>query len=341
MRLISNTNFYVFNFIYLLFLLDAYGFEPCRIAEPHVELVFQQADNKADRASRADRAGRANRAYEASIATWNVRWFPGLSPKETDQHTIDTQVTEVRHHIRELNPWFIFLCEVRDLQALKKLQLNYPALACTHIPRAEDERPDLPLQSLAFMSAIPWKDIWVLDFSDMALTRDRPRRGVLAASFACHDETLLYIYGVHLKSNIGNFNNNIVRRERTMRYILRDWERLGIDPFKDKIIVLGDFNTSVLNKVFDREKTFTMLKERKFKNAYFSSEAHLRLTMKPGKYGQGDVYDYITYSSPLSEFMDRHHTTIDVPDTASDHHMVSQKTEKLYSILKKHSATAK
>jgi endonuclease/exonuclease/phosphatase family metal-dependent hydrolase len=51
------------------------------------------------------------------------------------------------------------------------------------------------------------------------------------------------------------------RREKAIEYLRLDWRRRGLNPEKDAILVAGDFNCSLKNPEFQREKTIRDLLE--------------------------------------------------------------------------------
>jgi endonuclease/exonuclease/phosphatase family metal-dependent hydrolase len=77
----------------------------------------------------------------------------------------------------------------------------------------------------------------------------------------------LVIYAVHLKSNRGDATTNRLRRLRAMEQLEADWKRQGLDPERDRIVILGDFNTSLHDPQFEGEATLQRLKARGFQSA--------------------------------------------------------------------------
>ncbi|MEM6820582.1 MAG: endonuclease/exonuclease/phosphatase family protein [Verrucomicrobiota bacterium] len=232
------------------------------------------------------------------IAHWNIRWFPGHHPVRQTKDTQKEQIRAVKRLLKKWNPDIFFACEVRNLESLKRLKLDYPYLACTDIPRTEDENPDLPQQGLAVMSRVPWKEVWVLDFSELPLTPDRPSRGILAAAFQISEQKTLVCYQVHLKSNRGGVEATRIRRERAIDYIKWDWDRKGLNPTTDPIIVLGDFNTSPLDPAFSEDETLSKLESLGFSNAAAGLPKETRITLPGGRFPPND-FDHIYLSSYL------------------------------------------
>lgn len=257
-----------------------------------------------------------------TLGFWNIRWFPGHHPVRQDKESRAKQKQAVEKWIGQWKPKILFASEIRDLDALKALDLEYPYRACTHIPRTEDENPDLPQQGLGVLSRIPWADIWSLDFSQLPLSGDKPSRGILAVQFKVPSGALLTCYAVHLKSNRGGIEETWIRRQRAVDYLRWDWQRRKLDPAKDWMIVLGDFNTSLEDPAFEVDKTLEYLMSFGFDHAGEGLPREKRLTIHASRYPAND-FDHIFLSKALSQAVggeDRPRTEVrKVPDEVSDH----------------------
>ncbi len=200
------------------------------------------------------------RRLAESVATWNLQWFPGNRPKPTsvqrDWHEQQTAKT-----IRRLEPDLVLLQEVVDAKALERVGQNYPWRVISSFQRAGDEDPDLPIQNVAILSKVQIRESWEVGFHVLPLTPDRPVRGFLAARLGTKKNGMV-VYTLHLKSNRGGREASAERRERAMEYLRKDWERRGLDPVKERILVAGDFNCSLRNPEFAEEQTIRgLLKE--------------------------------------------------------------------------------
>jgi len=257
------------------------------------------------------------------LGSWNMEWFPGHSPKvEKSQKQIDA----VRKVLSGENP-AIFMCyEIRSLDALKSLQLDYPYMACTNIRRVaeggDQSVPDLPLQGVGLLSRIPWKEIWVLDFSELPESPERPPRGILGALFVLPNGRELTVYGVHLKSNRGDAAIDRTERENAVDYIKWDWQRRQLDPAKDNIVIMGDFNTSPNDPKFAEEKTIRGLLSAGFTSAAQGLSPEQRTTLPgKGRYPDND-FDHILLSPALRTLMAGDPPwlkIVKVPEAACDH----------------------
>lgn len=198
--------------------------------------------------------------FPDSIVTWNLQWFPGNRPVPTDaSRTWHEQ--QVRIVLRELDADLLMVQEVVDLKALGRVTPAYPWRAVSNFQRAVDEDGDLPVQNVAILSKVPIRESWEVGFHNLPLTPDRPVRGFLAARFGTKKKGIT-VYTIHLKSNRGGREVSGLRRERAMEYLRKDWEKRGLYPEKDQILVAGDFNCSLRNPEFAKEQTiWGLLKE--------------------------------------------------------------------------------
>jgi len=194
-----------------------------------------------------------------SVAAWNVAWFPGMHPTEATAKRTERQKAAAAAEVATVDPDIFIGLEIRDEAALRVLAPGRKFYHCTRIPRPPDENPDLPNQGLALAARVVPRACWVLDFSGLPQTPDRPVRGILGAEFAAADGSRLVVYGVHLKSNRGSAATNRLRRQRAIRALVEDWARRGLDPAQDRIVVAGDFNTSPHDPQFEGERTLAML----------------------------------------------------------------------------------
>jgi endonuclease/exonuclease/phosphatase family metal-dependent hydrolase len=168
---------------------------------------------------------------------------------------------EAARTVRDLDADLLLVQEVVDREALARVAKDYPWRVVSNFQRAGDEDADLPVQNLAILSKVPIRDSWEVGFHNLPLTPDRPVRGFLAARLGTKKQGMT-VYTVHLKSNRGGREASGLRRERAMDYLRKDWEKWGLDPDKDRILVGGDFNCSLRNPEFAKEQTIRgLLKE--------------------------------------------------------------------------------
>jgi len=240
-----------------------------------------------------------------SVATWNLQWFPGNQPDprpfDRSRHEAETEKT-----IRKLDVDLLLVQEVVDREALGRVAREYPWRAVSSFQRAADEDSELPVQNVAILSKVPIRDSWEVAFHTLPLTPDRPVRGFLGARLGTKKNGMT-VYTLHLKSNRGGRDASAKRREKAMEYLRKDWEKRGLDPAKDAILVAGDFNCSLRNPEFMKEKTIRGL----LKEGWLSVAAGLRwpeaATVKPdpeGKYPVSD-FDHILVSPGWGKLVER------------------------------------
>ncbi|MEM6884440.1 MAG: endonuclease/exonuclease/phosphatase family protein [Verrucomicrobiota bacterium] len=268
-----------------------------------------------------------------SFGFWNIRWFPGHHPVKQDEESRKEQINAVNGFIHKWDPTVLFACEIRDLDHWQKIKPRYPYLACTDIVRLESENAELPQQGIAIMSRIPWEKIWTLDFSELPDTPDRPSRGMLGVQFKLPDGKILTCYAFHLKSNRGGISETLVRRQRAVNYLEWDWERLGLDPKKDAILLLGDFNTSAQDPTFKEDRTIAMLQELGFHHSAEGLPREERLTIPASRYPAND-FDHIMISDAAKQLLEGEpevkQEARDVPREVSDHSAVFLDVTRLF-----------
>jgi endonuclease/exonuclease/phosphatase family metal-dependent hydrolase len=87
------------------------------------------------------------------------------------------------------------------------------------------------------------------------MTSDRPVRGFLGVEWRNKKGERWTVYAVHLKSNRGGREASSKRRERAIEYLRMDWRKRGLNPDHDAILIAGDFNCSLKNPAFKKERT--------------------------------------------------------------------------------------
>lgn len=233
------------------------------------------------------------------VVSWNIAWFPGGHPTRATPESTQRQEKAVRATLQELKPHILLGMEIRDSASWRSLTPDWNFHFVTSIPRPPDENPDLPNQGLAIASRARPRAAWVVDFSGLPQTPDRPVRGLLAAEFIMANGEHLVVYAVHLKSNRGAPESNRLRRQRAIRAMLDDWKRLGLDPARDRILVAGDFNTSTHDPQFQDEKTLRLLEEAGLVRASAGRVRTDSYTVAAGTFPPND-FDHIFISRPLA-----------------------------------------
>lgn len=226
------------------------------------------------------------------LATWNIEWFPAGQRVRRDPRTakkfVQNQVKAVAEMIDEMDPDLLFTQETRNLGALvvlnKSVQRPLGWLASAWFGDENDERLlyDEVVQQVGLMSRLPWREAWELDFYPMTGIH-RPTRGWLVASFEIKGLTFTVFNG-HLKSNFGasdpkDRQRNYAKRLAAIEEIVRELNRLKLDPARDRIVVLGDFNTDPFAEAFADEKTIPRLQSLGFRHVFGNLPLEQRITL--------------------------------------------------------------
>jgi len=241
----------------------------------------------------------------ASVATWNLQWFPGNrpapSPSERAGHEAETEKV-----FRNLDSDLLLVQEVVDREALGRVGREYPWRVVSSFQRAADEDSDLPVQNVAILSKVPIRESWEVGFHALPITPDRPVRGFLGARLGTKKNGIT-VYTLHLKSNRGGREASAKRREKAMEYLRKDWEQRGLDPGKDAILVAGDFNCSLRNPEFAEERTIRGLLQEGWISATAEIPWPQAATVRPdpeGKYPASD-FDHILLSPGWGKMVER------------------------------------
>ncbi len=218
----------------------------------------------------------ANEAVPLRIVTWNLQWFPG--GKTATKESQDKHIAVVREEIRKLNPDIIILQEVGSASALDETLTPLDPKWQTSIISAFKQGGFISGQQIAIASKFPaqsaWAEPWERGWTDAP-------RGYAYALFTINGKKLA-VYGLHLKSNIGNSPENTSKREdgisQLISHINSDETRI-IKP--DAIVIGGDFNTDDPDSPHGQskgERTFAFLKKEGFSWTFDGVDHKFRIT---------------------------------------------------------------
>lgn len=246
------------------------------------------------------------------IATWNIEWFPA-GQRDSLKENVQWQVAAAVTIIKEIKPDILLTQETRNLGALVILNKNmtgdafgFLASSWYYDENEEKRMNDKVQQQNGILSRYQWKDTWEVDFADMKM-KNKPARGWLGVRYHFGNQDLI-IYTGHLKSNFGAENpedrqKNYAKRLAAIAELKRDIERQDLDPYRDKIIVCGDFNTDYFSSEFNDDPTFAALKDLGFEHSFSLQDGQSIVTC-PAREGEpyGDAtFDYILFSSGWGE----------------------------------------
>lgn len=216
------------------------------------------------------------------IATWNLQWFPGGKMGGASKEVQDEQIAKVRGEIRKLGADILILQEVGSIGALEELIKPLGEDWKVAILSNFKDGNFVSGQQVGIVSRLPAEAVW-------AETWDRgwagAPRGYAYASFVS-GETRIAVYGLHLKSNLGNPLENTSKREDAMEQLLGHI-KTGRDrvPEPDAVVVAGDFNTDDPDTPAGQspaERTFGMLRKAGF-HWTFDGIPHASRISCPGK----------------------------------------------------------
>lgn len=172
------------------------------------------------------------------LVTWNLEWFPGkkmvASQEEKDRHFL-----EVAAVLPQFRADIIVLQEVRNNEAAERLAKLLPGFQVHVTSRFKDSfSGQIGEQQIVIMSRFPadgaWAESWKRGWANAP-------RGYAYAKLMISG-TPLHVYGLHLKSNLGNPVQNTSKREDAMEQLM-EHVKSQAKP-KEGVVVCGDFNTS-------------------------------------------------------------------------------------------------
>ena len=165
----------------------------------------------------------------------------------------------------DIRPDILCLQEVRDWDSVAELVSILPKFQRLVVSRFREigSTGSLSMQQLAIASSRPAEAAWYESFKPSSPT---PPRGFSFAAIR-YGQTLLLVYSVHCKSNIGEPTSNIGKREEAARQLLAhvaDMESAYSGSSKVVTIIAGDFNTDPTDARFASEATTFPLLRKKF-----------------------------------------------------------------------------
>lgn len=172
------------------------------------------------------------------VVTWNLEWFPGRKPAAT-QAERDEHFKEVSMVLPQLRADVIVLQEVRNEAAAEQLAKELPGFKVHVTSRFQDGFSGTPgEQQITILSKFPadaaWAEAWKRGWANAP-------RGYVYARLQVSGKPL-NVYGLHLKSNLGDPVKNTAKREDAAEQLLAH-VKTQVKP-GEAALVCGDFNTS-------------------------------------------------------------------------------------------------
>lgn len=221
------------------------------------------------------------------LVTWNLKWFPGEKPNAT-QNEKDRHFLEVAAVIPQFRADVLVLQEVRDKESAEKLAKLMPGMQVHVVSRFKDEVGGaVGLQQIAIMSRFPadgaWAEPWKRGWANAP-------RGYAYAKLIVEGRPL-HVYGLHLKSNLGDPIKNISKREDAVVQLLghiKDQCKSG-----EPVIVAGDFNTSKEQVNLAGDRALVKMEEQGFFWAFEGVPLKDRITIPGGGRYPDACFDHI------------------------------------------------
>lgn len=196
------------------------------------------------------------------VMTWNLKWFPG--GKTSTQETATAHIEAFRKEVKRISPDFLILQEVATQaaidEALKPLDSNWQTVVISNFKQGGY----IAGQQIAIAAKISGDRSWVAPWEKGWANAPR---GYAFAAFKINGRSLA-LYGLHLKSNLGNSLENTSKREDAVQQLMA---HIAVEEAQsgkfDHIVIAGDFNTDDPDSPFAQakgERTFAKLTDGGF-----------------------------------------------------------------------------
>lgn len=232
-------------------------------------------------------------AEPVRVVTWNLQWFPGGKMGGAPKAVQDEQMKKIREEVRKLGADILVLQEVASVGALEELIKPLGGDWKVAILSNFKEGNFVSGQQVGIVARFPaeavWAESWQRGWAGAP-------RGYAYASFVIRG-TRVAVYGVHLKSNLGNAPENTSKREDAVEQLMGHI-KTGRDrvPQPDAVVVAGDLNTDDPDSPAAQspgERTFGFLRKAGFHWTFEGVPHGSRITC-PGKGRYPDAcFDHI------------------------------------------------
>lgn len=239
-------------------------------------------------------SSKVNATEVVRLVTWNLEWFPGkkrvASQQERDEH-----FKEVAAQLPQFRADIIVLQEVRNEDTAQRLASLLPGYMVHVTSRFTDSfSGTLGEQQITILSRFKaeaaWSESWKRGWANAP-------RGYAYTKLLISGKPL-HVYGLHLKSNLGNPTENTSKREDGIEQLIEHVSSQA-KP-KDSVVVVGDFNTSKEQVSLVGDSTLKKIEAAGFLWAFEGIPLEHRITI-PGKGKYPDAcFDHI-YSRGLGK----------------------------------------
>lgn len=252
------------------------------------------------------------------LVAWNIEWFPGkwsqATAGEAEQH-----MKLVQGELSRIRPDVFIGTEMRDWRAFDQAVSAVPGLKPVVVSAFRSSRDTgfWPMQ-IGIASRHPVEAAWWEPWRPTLA--DNPRGFSLAVLYLGDGGGVVLIYGLHLKSNRANDENqarlNHLMREESVIQLLAhidEMERLAFPDRVRGVVVAGDLNTNHDGQFGD--ETISLLEGAGFYNTFTGVPRERRLTWRGSSQFEPTTFDYI-FTKGLGN---PQALMITVSDDASDH----------------------
>lgn len=236
------------------------------------------------------------------VGTWNGNWFPSGRAEHrahpaVEAATVSAAAKMLAEGIRMMDPEgtndvIICLQEMMNPQVVTNLvrKIRRKGLRVASVSRYR-RRDRFDTQQDAIVTTLP-----VVEADWGLWTRhgkETPPRGYAFAAVVVNPATTANVYAVHLKSNYGQGDNQVIaalnraKRTHAIEQLLAREQNVN-----RKTIVAGDFNADCWALAFAEEKTFPLFKAAGFVNLLEMLPPKGRGTHPNARYGDSAL-DYI------------------------------------------------
>src|SRR5258705_7093090 len=148
------------------------------------------------------------RGEVVTIASWNLEWFPGGKLNSSQAERL-VHMSAAKDALIDIRPDVLCLQEVRDWESVAELVSILPNFQTLVVSRFREMGSSGPLsiQQTAIASNRPAEAAWSEPFKPSPAT---PPRGFSFAAMQ-YNKTVLLVYSVHFKINIGYDAVNIAK----------------------------------------------------------------------------------------------------------------------------------
>ena len=212
------------------------------------------------------------------VVTWNLEWFPGKTPNPTQEQK-DQHFLEVAAVVPQFRADVLILQEVRDFDSVEKLANLLPGFEVHVVSKFKDQVGGVVgLQQIAILSRFKadgaWAESWKRGWANAP-------RGYAYAKLLVSGKPL-HVYGLHLKSNLGNAVANTSKREDAVEQLLDHIKSQTNE--EEGVVVGGDFNVSKEQAAHAGDTTLSKMEQAGFFWSFEGVPLQERITI-PG-YGR-------------------------------------------------------